>query len=77
MQLCYVYNNLNDFWFNAIVVAASLQITDAEEEDQGNYECMAENTHGSALSEMATLFVRGMYRIHYLNHKFVMHCSIN
>lgn len=38
---------------------ASLQISDAEEEDQGNYECMAENIHGSALSVMATLFVRG------------------
>lgn len=38
----------------------SLQISDAEEDDQGNYECMAENSHGSALSVMATLFVRGM-----------------
>ncbi|KAF8786935.1 Receptor-type tyrosine-protein phosphatase like protein [Argiope bruennichi] len=37
---------------------SSLQISDAEEEDQGNYECMAENIHGSALSVMATLFVR-------------------
>lgn len=40
-------------------VSDSLQISDAEEEDQGNYECMAENSHGSALSVMATLFVRG------------------
>ncbi|KAG8188904.1 hypothetical protein JTE90_014959 [Oedothorax gibbosus] len=42
----------------SLVQGYSLQISDAEEEDQGNYECMAENTHGSALSVMATLFVR-------------------
>ncbi|KFM66888.1 Tyrosine-protein phosphatase Lar, partial [Stegodyphus mimosarum] len=40
----------------SLVQGYSLQITDAEEEDQGNYECMAENIHGSALSVMGTLF---------------------
>ncbi|KAH7935119.1 hypothetical protein HPB52_004363 [Rhipicephalus sanguineus] len=37
----------------------SLQIFDAQEEDQGNYECIAENSVGTAISPMATLFVRG------------------
>ncbi|KAL3205881.1 hypothetical protein MRX96_052919, partial [Rhipicephalus microplus] len=36
----------------------SLQIFDAQEEDQGNYECIAENSVGTAISPMATLFVR-------------------
>lgn len=36
-----------------------LQISDAQEEDKGNYECIAENSVGTAISPMATLFVRG------------------
>ncbi len=37
---------------------ASLQIISAEEQDQGQYECVAENKIGSAYSDLATLYVR-------------------
>lgn len=36
----------------------SLQITNAQETDQGQYECVAENEHGTAFSETASLFVK-------------------
>ncbi|XP_049275011.1 receptor-type tyrosine-protein phosphatase delta isoform X3 [Rhipicephalus sanguineus] len=42
----------------SLAAAGSLQIFDAQEEDQGNYECIAENSVGTAISPMATLFVR-------------------
>ncbi|XP_077498928.1 tyrosine-protein phosphatase Lar isoform X4 [Amblyomma americanum] len=42
----------------SLAAAGSLQIYDAQEEDQGNYECIAENSVGTAISPMATLFVR-------------------
>ena len=37
---------------------ASLQIIGAEEQDQGQYECVAENKVGTAYSDLATLYVR-------------------
>ena len=37
---------------------ASLQIISAEEQDQGQYECVAENKIGTAYSDLATLYVR-------------------
>ncbi|XP_054161906.1 tyrosine-protein phosphatase Lar-like isoform X2 [Oppia nitens] len=37
---------------------ASLQIVGAEEQDQGQYECVAENKVGTAYSDLATLYVR-------------------
>ncbi|KAG0437323.1 hypothetical protein HPB47_017497 [Ixodes persulcatus] len=42
----------------SLASGGSLQIFDAQEEDQGNYECIAENSVGTAISPMATLFVR-------------------
>ncbi|KAG0420670.1 hypothetical protein HPB47_003359 [Ixodes persulcatus] len=36
----------------------SLQILDVQEEDKGNYECIAENSVGTAISPIAPLFVR-------------------
>lgn len=40
---------------------ASLQILSAQEEDQGQYECVASNGAGTAYSELATLFVRSKF----------------
>lgn len=42
-------------------VSASLQIVEAEEEDQGSYECVADNSKGTAVSGPATLYVRGTF----------------
>lgn len=42
----------------SLVQGSSLQILEAEEEDQGTYECVAENPEGSVVSPMATLYVR-------------------
>ena len=47
-----------------ITVTASLQIISAQEEDQGQYECAAENDKGTAYSELATLHVRSIFAIH-------------
>ncbi|KAL1452352.1 hypothetical protein MTO96_043815, partial [Rhipicephalus appendiculatus] len=38
----------------------SLHIFDAQDEDQGRYECIAENSVGTAISRSATLFVRAL-----------------
>ncbi|GFW65029.1 tyrosine-protein phosphatase Lar [Trichonephila clavipes] len=38
--------------------AASLQIMETEEDDQGSYECVADNEKGTAVSGPATLYVR-------------------
>lgn len=40
------------------ISTASLKINDAQEEDQGPYECIAENKVGTAYSEQATLYVK-------------------
>ena len=37
----------------------SLQISNSEEEDQGKYECVAENSLGVEISNVSTLHVRG------------------
>ncbi|XP_037288129.2 tyrosine-protein phosphatase Lar isoform X1 [Rhipicephalus microplus] len=42
----------------SLAASGSLEISDAQEEDQGNYECIAENSVGTAISTTATLFVR-------------------
>ncbi|XP_064477479.1 tyrosine-protein phosphatase Lar-like isoform X1 [Ornithodoros turicata] len=42
----------------SLAPGGSLQILEAQEEDQGNYECIAENSMGTAISPMATLYVR-------------------
>lgn len=34
---------------------------EAEEEDQGSYECVADNSKGTAVSGPATLYVRGTF----------------
>jgi hypothetical protein len=39
--------------------SGSLQITNSEEEDQGKYECVAENSLGIEISNVSTLHVRG------------------
>ena len=41
------------------VRTGSLQITNSEEEDQGKYECVAENSLGIEISNVSTLHVRG------------------
>ncbi|XP_054706437.1 tyrosine-protein phosphatase Lar-like isoform X2 [Uloborus diversus] len=42
----------------SLVQGSSLQIIEAEEEDQGSYECVADNAKGTAVSGPATLYVR-------------------
>ncbi|XP_035214536.1 tyrosine-protein phosphatase Lar-like [Stegodyphus dumicola] len=42
----------------SLMQESSLQITQAEEEDQGSYECVADNEKGTAVSGPATLYVR-------------------
>ena len=41
------------------MLTGSLQITNSEEEDQGKYECVAENSLGIEISNVSTLHVRG------------------
>ncbi|XP_022645434.1 receptor-type tyrosine-protein phosphatase F-like isoform X4 [Varroa destructor] len=41
-----------------LINGGSLQISNAQEEDQGNYECVAENGVGTQVSPMATLYVK-------------------
>lgn len=45
----------------SIYQGASLQIQNAQEEDQGQYECVAANSVGTAYSDMATLYVRSKF----------------
>ncbi|KAG8191089.1 hypothetical protein JTE90_008401 [Oedothorax gibbosus] len=42
----------------SLVQGSSLQIVEAEEDDQGSYECVADNIKGTAVSGPATLYVR-------------------
>ncbi|XP_071033354.1 tyrosine-protein phosphatase Lar isoform X4 [Parasteatoda tepidariorum] len=42
----------------SLVQGSSLQIIEAEEDDQGSYECVADNARGTAVSGPATLYVR-------------------
>ncbi|XP_055931726.1 tyrosine-protein phosphatase Lar-like isoform X3 [Argiope bruennichi] len=42
----------------SLVQGSSLQIMETEEDDQGSYECVADNEKGTAVSGPATLYVR-------------------
>ncbi|XP_022247937.1 tyrosine-protein phosphatase Lar-like isoform X3 [Limulus polyphemus] len=42
----------------SIVQGTYLQISEAKEEDQGTYQCVAENSMGSAFSNLASLYVK-------------------
>lgn len=42
----------------SIYQGASLQILSAQSEDEGQYECVAENKVGTAYSDMASLYVK-------------------
>jgi netrin-G3 ligand len=41
------------------VLAGALQISSSEEEDQGKYECVAENVIGTEYSHSTMLYVKG------------------
>lgn len=42
-----------------ILISGSLSIKDSQETDQGDYECVAENSKGTEYSYEAKLYVRG------------------
>ena len=46
---------------------ASLQILNSEVTDQGSYECVAENEHGTAISESIALYVKSKRCLLFLN----------
>ena len=48
-------------WGITVVVLGSLQIRRSVEDDEGSYECVAENSVGLAISYGANLYVRGQY----------------
>lgn len=48
-------------WFFRL--SGALQITDSVEEDQGKYECVAENPVGTEYSHFTMLYVKGMKNI--------------
>jgi netrin-G3 ligand len=41
------------------VLTGALQIASSEEEDQGKYECVAENVVGTEYSQATMLYVKG------------------
>ena len=52
------------YWFygskiNNFFISGSLSIKDSQETDQGDYECVAENSKGTEYSYEAKLYVRG------------------
>ena len=49
-------------WYISIksLIPGSLSIKDSQETDQGDYECVAENSKGTEYSYEAKLYVRGM-----------------
>ncbi|GFQ81296.1 tyrosine-protein phosphatase Lar [Trichonephila clavata] len=53
----YVPVDLSDPRYS-LVQGSSLQIMETEEDDQGSYECVADNEKGTAVSGPATLYVR-------------------
>lgn len=57
--------------FVNLVVSGSLQIKESQETDQGNYECVAENSIGTVYSYAAKLFVRGII-LHFPIKKFAV-----
>ena len=46
-----------------IFILGSLSIKDSQETDQGDYECVAENSKGTEYSYEAKLYVRGRLRL--------------
>lgn len=42
----------------------TLQIVRSEEEDQGKYECVAENSIGTEFSKPTSLYVKGQFSNH-------------
>lgn len=42
------------------VISGTLQIVKSEEEDQGKFECVAENAIGTEFSKPTSLYVKGM-----------------
>lgn len=53
--------------------AGALQISDSQETDQGEYECVAENSVGTQHSAAIMLYVRGEWKIYYVYSK-CMYC---
>lgn len=55
------------------MISGALQISDSQETDQGNYECVAENSVGTQHAPAIMLYVRGrciilfIYSFHYYN----------
>jgi hypothetical protein len=47
------------------VLTGALQISGSEEEDQGKYECVAENVVGTEYSHSTMLYVKGKSRVHF------------
>jgi hypothetical protein len=47
------------------VLTGALQISSSEEEDQGKYECVAENVVGTEYSHATMLYVKGKSRVYY------------
>ena len=46
--------------YDFLKISGSLSIKDSQETDQGDYECVAENSKGTEYSYEAKLYVRGM-----------------
>jgi hypothetical protein len=55
----YIRFDVTAKWKFENLFSGSLQITNSEEEDQGKYECVAENSLGIEISNVSTLHVRG------------------
>jgi len=47
------------------VLTGALQISSSEEEDQGKYECVAENVVGTEYSHATMLYVKGKSKVSY------------
>jgi hypothetical protein len=47
------------------VFTGALQISSSEEEDQGKYECVAENAVGTEYSHATMLYVKGKSRVRF------------
>ena len=48
-----------DFNNDCFTILGSLQITESHLEDEGRYECLAENEAGAVYSYSAALYVKG------------------
>jgi len=49
---------------NVKCVSGALQIANSQEEDHGKYECVAENSVGTAFSKPTLLYVKGIRNRH-------------